>query len=366
MEKLKFKYGTELTESVENGDFVAVNKGMSETDVITTASKFGSLYKGSKILGTTESDKLVTTKDVVVAGLSGTLGAGISNGDTIPAGTSLQDILLKLLSKELYPKAATKPSISLSGSSNSESTCLEIGSTYTLPAVSMNTNPGKFNADYSSPAQPSTGVTFSEKMITVTKTSGFEDANQVSGETITSGKATVSLGVNKITYKGTASYTAPTYLPKTNLGNETTKTGETAEEGSATFKAGTASDTVYTARTGVYPVYTNISGSTLSADASTKVTLQKSAEFIINNVPSEVASSQHFMFDFPATKSVASFKVKDLTGAFVDYAASYETLEEEITKTINNKPYQYKRLTTTGGFQGEGTYKITLNSTLDK
>lgn len=366
MEKLKFKYGTERTGSIESGDFVAINKGMAETDTETEASKFGSLYKGDKILGTTESDKLVVTSKIVVAGLSEKLGAGYSNGDEIPAGTSIQEILVKLLSKELYPSAAAKPSISLSGNSNSESTYLEIGSTYTLPAVSMNTNPGKFNASYSSPAQPATGVTFSEKNIEVAVNSGFKDANQTSGESILAGSAKISLGLNKITYSGSASYTAPTSQPKTNLGNDTTKTGESAAEGSATFKAGSATTSDVTARTGVYPVYSNISGGTLTSDATSKASLQKSVEFVFNNVPSEVVSGQHFMFDYPESKTVVSFKVKDLTGAFVDYAATYDTESTTVTKNINGTDYTYKRFVTTGALQGTGTYKITLNNTLDK
>lgn len=174
------------------------------------------------------------------------------------------------------------------------------------------------------------------------------------------------MGLNKITYSGSASYTAPTSQPKTNLGNDTTKTGESAAEGSATFKAGSATTSAVTARTGVYPVYSNISGGTLTSDATSKASLQKSVEFVFNNVPSEVVSGQHFMFDYPESKTVVSFKVKDLTGAFVDYAATYDTESTTVTKNINGTDYTYKRFVTTGALQGTGTYKITLNNTLDK
>jgi hypothetical protein len=144
MDVLKFKFGTKLTESVQKGDFIAINKGIKEeNDSESLNSKLGSLYKGNKILGTTEADKLVTTEEITVAGLNGDLGAGIQNGKTIPAGTSLQEFLVMLLSKELNPGAATKPSISITGTSNMG--LKEIYSTVTIPAVSMSTNNGKFN-----------------------------------------------------------------------------------------------------------------------------------------------------------------------------------------------------------------------------
>ena len=63
-ESVKFKYGTTIEgKSPEAGDFVAINKGMSAGDEDAN-NKFGSLYRGKKILGTTEADKLVTTAKI--------------------------------------------------------------------------------------------------------------------------------------------------------------------------------------------------------------------------------------------------------------------------------------------------------------
>ena len=84
------------------------------------------------------------------------------------------------------------------------------------------------------------------------------------------------------------------------------------------------------------------------------------------NVPSEVASGIHFTFDYPATHSVTAFKIKDLTGNFVDYSATYESESETIIKVISEKEVSYKRFITTGKLQGEGTYKIILSKGLDK
>lgn len=220
-ESVKFKYGTTIEgKSPEAGDFVAINKGMSAGDKDAN-NKFGSLYRGKKILGTTEADKLVTTAKITVAGLSGNLGAGIANGDEIPAGTSLQEFLTMLLSKELNPGAATEPSISISG--NSGMGLKEIYSTVTVPAVSMSTNNGKFNNNgWTEPAQPAVeGVTWSAKTITPSAQTGFTGYTPSAGETIAQfTSAKIALGTNTVTYTASGTYTAPTNKPITNLGKE--------------------------------------------------------------------------------------------------------------------------------------------------
>lgn len=116
-EIVKFKYSNTLEDKVtESTDFVVINKGINESEE-TVESKFGSLYKGKKILGTTESDKLCLTEDIEVAGL-GTLGAGIKDGQVISRGTTLQEFLSMLLQKEIWPESLTvtnnKPTITFS------------------------------------------------------------------------------------------------------------------------------------------------------------------------------------------------------------------------------------------------------------
>lgn len=136
-ESVKFKYGTSIeNKQIKAGDFVAINKGMS-TEEENTDSKFGSMYKGSKIVGTTESDKLCLTDDIEVAGL-GTLGAGIKDGQVIYKGTSLQQFLFMLLQKEIYPESLTvtnnKPTLSFAPPAFTldQSGVVEVGTACTL------------------------------------------------------------------------------------------------------------------------------------------------------------------------------------------------------------------------------------------
>ena len=116
--------------------------------------------------------------------------------------------------------------------------------------------------------------------------------------------------------------------------------------------------------TGVYPVYVNISsGSFVNEPLKMSLTTGSTFEF---DVPSEVASGIHFTFDYPATHNITSFKIKDLSGNFVDYSATYEVEAETITKVIGGENVSYKRVITTGALQGVGTYKITLSKGLDR
>lgn len=271
MGEVKFKHGnsdsykTLLTSGVDDDTLYFVSQMIeSENDV----DFGGTIYKGNDALGTTCADHLKTTADITVAGLSGQLGAGIANGDTIPAGTSLQEILVKLLSKELYPNAATKPSINIDGEKSFG--LVEVGSTVTIPAVSMTKSVGKFNASYTSPTQPTPEITWSNEKMTAS-VSGFGGVTIAAGTTsLAEVEATVALGSNTVTYTASANYSAPSNSPKTNLGNNTTKTGEDKADGTATWTAGTASKTnIKTTATGVYPIYTNgVEASTTDADAA--------------------------------------------------------------------------------------------------
>jgi predicted nucleotidyltransferase len=95
-----------------------------------------------------------------------------------------------------------------------------------------------------------------------------------------------------------------------------------------------------------------------------QLTASNVIEFV--DVPSEVDSKIHFTFDYPATHTVTSFEIKDLTGKFVKYDATYNSESESVTKVIGGENISYKRFITTGKLQGEGTYKITLSKGLDE
>lgn len=322
----------------------------------------GSIYKGDKILGTTIADKLVTTTAITVAGLpEDSPFANIANGKTYEAGTDIATILKDLLSKEINPGVATRPSITTKAASNANLGIKEVYSSVVIPAISTTTNVGRFNSAWSGePKQPAVeGVTFSNITITPSSQVGFNEYEPVAGESISQGSAKVALGSNMVRFTATGNYTAPTNKPITNLSNEYSGSD-------ATFTEGTATHYINVTSTGVYPIFTNISGTTYTDGVNTKVGLQTSATFTFAKAPSEVAAGKHFMIDYPATKTVSAFKVKDLTGAFVNYAGSYNAEVSTENKDINGTMVPYKRFAITGAFQGEGDYQIVFNSTMDK
>lgn len=357
-ESVKFKYGTTIEgKSPETGDFVAINKGMSAGDEDAN-NKFGSLYRGKKILGTTEADKLVTTAKITVAGLSGNLGAGIANGDEIPAGTSLQEFLTMLLSKELNPGAATKPSINISGPKSLG--LKEVYSTVTVPAVSMSTNNGKFNNNgWTDPAQPSVeGINWDTKTITPSAQTGFTDYVPVAGESIAEfTTAKVVLGTNTVTYTATGNYSAPSNKPITNLGNEYSGS-------EATWVAGSASRQGTTTVTGVYPVFTN-NESTLTAQANTKLALTEGPDFEVS-FNSELAAGQFVMVAIPDGFTVSKVEAYNtMANKYETYGGQSKFAAEESKRDINGTQVQYQLWTRQGDNKNDAIkYRFTLSKKL--
>ena len=205
----------------------------------------------------TETSKVIasntnarTVGDITIAG--GPINAtGIFEGNKIPKGTSVQEILTKLLCKEIFPDAATKPTITVTAS-GAPSGLHEINSKVTIPAFTTSTNAGHFNpSPNGTHTQPVTGSNFSNIKFTTTK-SGFTNYKIAADVTTIAQQTgiTVSEGTNSVTCNVTGNYTKPTGIPVTNLGNQAT--GATY-----TFTAGTATNSTKVSVTGVYPIYSN-------------------------------------------------------------------------------------------------------------
>ena len=168
---------------------------------------------------------------------------------------------------------------------------------------------------------------------------------------------------NIIEYTFSKSYTAPSNMPITNQSHPTQSTTKISTDGSdisAIWAASSVTKTAKVTATGVYPCFTNISGGTLIDSAETKCSLTAGNEIIVSNVPSENVAQKHFKFAFPADRTV-QFKIRDLSGNYVDFSATYST------ETISNfyKDTDYKVLYTTGDLLGVNTYKFIFNKNLN-
>ena len=340
---------------------------------------------------------------ITVAGLSGSIG-NVSNGKTYTTDNTVEDVLRDLLCKEIYPDVSlstTNPTLSFGGlkgatASNHES-IMEVGSILNLNPVTVGTasisngsrmgtgfaygyssaNDGKKDADGNPPAiSASTSLvgsyilteTYSPTSIGTVRTSVSSEKNE--DVKFAAGSVVIGLGENKISFEATSpsgSYSHPEYpeyYAVSNLGN-TNKDKKLSKSSVVNKTLNSIKSTASISVTGVYPVYVNIdSGSLINETKKMQLTASNVIEFV--DVPSEVDSKIHFTFDYPATHTVTSFEIKDLTGKFVKYDAAYNSESESVTKVIGGENISYKRFITTGKLQGEGTYKITLSKGLDE
>ena len=366
-----------------------------------------------------ESGSKNLSADIKVAGI-GQLG-NIKDGDVYKIGHSIEDILRDLLSREEYPTVSlyTKPAtiefLGIKGGSDgiisNKSDLIKIddnvfltkiGSVLNLNSVTLNEatiskcyRVGQgFNWGYSKDndnskdgvgnPDPIDGTSnLTGDYILEEKYEGLkegEERKKVSSETLADVKfdtnsVKIGLGENKITITATSrsgEYSHkeyPEYYGVSNLG----KTSEPTEE----YKKckleksdainGTVAAVVVPSKVkviGVYPVYVNIDSGSF-VNETKEMSLTNSSEILFEGIPAETKDLR-FTFDYPATHTVKSFKIKDVRGDFVDFAALYDKELEIGTKDVCGDKIKYKRLITRSQQGPDLTYKIILSKGLDE
>lgn len=421
---VNFKFGSTIEgKAIADNDLIVINESITD-DPKEGSEKYGSVYRGNKIVGTTKADSLYTTEPITIAG--GPLADFFEDayGGTIPAGTSLQDFISALACVELWPNPAATASYgtltsTLSAPSSTQSwsgsnKLVEYGSTIEVgkvtaanasanaPAltfsnfaygfatttgkhtVSKNTNPSKVDATVTT-ATTDVEYTLSRTYSDNVGRPADHSADSVKGangsglsfaaENVTAGLGAntvkFTLSVNKQIHSATVAAPA-VYYALSNLGNtDKDNVSQQKVDKTTTYTytpnpaiPASASSSTYTV-TGVWPVYSNIKSGAFIADATTRYTLQTSNVFEFIGTPTEVGSANNFMFDYPATHTVSKFEMKDPSGNWVAFAGSYTAASEPFNKTVQGVERSYKRLTTAGG-NGSMKYRITLNKALDK
>jgi hypothetical protein len=115
MSEIKFKTGTTVQgKEVNVGDIIMVNNTMGSANSDSADDKLGSVYRGSKIVGTTKANELCLTSDIVVSNAVG----NIINGDELKKGMSVEDILTELLSAPVQYPSYTSASVSYGNITN--------------------------------------------------------------------------------------------------------------------------------------------------------------------------------------------------------------------------------------------------------
>ena len=309
---------------------------------------------GTDIKVTNGKIDVALSEDITVAGLNDTYGCGlIKNGNTIKKGTSLMDIMKLMLSKEINPAAATKPSISIS-KAGPASGLHEIGENVSVGTATISKTSGRFNNNgWASPTQPAATFSWSNEKMSSKLTNGAEGyAAQTDVASIAQGTAKTVKGTNKVTITASADYSAPTNKPITNL-------NKPYGGANATWVDGTATSSTTVTWTGVYPCFTNLGN--LGAEPTKKCTLQTGATFSFT-VPAHNAGNNDFRFAYPDGWTISSFKVKSLDGKYYEYAAEHSKNAGDLVKTIQGVDVTYHYLTVANG---ASDYQITLNKGLD-
>lgn len=208
---VNFKSGTTIEgKTINDNDFVAINRNMTgETD--TTEQKFGSTYKGSKIIGTTEADKLCITETFKVIGTTvGNLGANTE----ITKGTDIMTLLKRILQKTIDVKV-NAPTATLTASGDTQ---VEYGTVTGDTTFTVTLNQGSFTgAESGYSTTQAMDCKLSEVKVDG-NTATIAENGLTASYTVTGSAITATKSVS-----ATASATANTVVPKKNDGSNSTK-----------------------------------------------------------------------------------------------------------------------------------------------
>lgn len=202
---VNFKYGSTIEgKTVAENDLVVINEGLAD-GAESGSEKYGSVYKGTKIVGTTKADSLYITNAIPIAG--GPLEADLKTifpDGIIPEGTSMQDLFMALACEEKWPSAtysrsdvtsnfANLSAISVKNANNltvSSGSLQEIGTPLTVHTFSGS------DASYTAPKITYSGFTYgytTSPSNTGTKPTTIANPPTVTGTVTTSDTVKVSL-----------------------------------------------------------------------------------------------------------------------------------------------------------------------------
>lgn len=144
----------------------------------------------------------------------------------------------------------------------------------------------------------------------------------------------VELGKNTIRYTVKRDFISPSDLALFPV----SKLGEAYYGTEATWEHGTAETSRDTVITGVYPVYTNIVGNSLSSSANTMCAAEDTKTFYISYPKEDDNNKVQFLF--PAGRSVTAQVYNDISGKYENYTGGYDDTNE-IEKIIDGHPIKF-------------------------
>lgn len=266
--------------------------------------------------GNYDATNVYFKNDITLAGSYTAVGnvtksSNAATGTLAAAGKSLDQVMQSIFTKELYPATGSninKPTISLSGDSNTSG---EVGSSYTLPTVTVKVDDvGAYSYG------PATGIKFTAGSLTIAQGAVASSTNKKSNESDFVANSTMSLQATdsatlytdaekSYTFNASGSYTQGA-APKTNLGTELDTDDSTAEaiaQWTYRIPAGTATATARTIkRTGYRNMFCGgTTVATLDSATIRDFTAKK------NSKPTTEATALEFTAAGGSTKVVCAF-----------------------------------------------------------
>ncbi len=339
--EVKFKYGT-LTEY----DGVVADESTVESNIYFTTesagdSTIGTIYRGDEIMGTSAADKLFLPDEFTVTGTSAGL---LSDGTTIPAGTSIVELLKQMLQQEITPTSITAPTSTTTATISPTSTTTEVGSTITATVKSVYTD-AKF-ATYTDSNKVSTtstsmgttldgGYTISRKTPSV-----LELGTGIASGTTVSDTVSLTTEGAALVYTATANRTGANYTVMSNMGNTTDKT----------YASGTTSDDSPTCCTAYYRYYYGTL-ETADIDEVDQSSLSSLTNALLNATKTlgsgtGAGDGKMFVVAIPSTKTFTCFDGLALT---TDWVAEGKFSEKTLSYTIGDTTTEYTIYYMTGG-----------------
>lgn len=292
---------------------------------------------------------------------------------------------------DTYPTVATKPSVSLTITKSGIGSVYEVGTlmsnitsgSSTLTFAMKESTKGKFNSSYEEEVSPiysymnnsKLQINFDNSTKEQTFSSGTLPQTYTINETNTfTGGESISLGDNRVSATYSYGYTAPSNKPHTKLGVETTKTGSTASEGSATWTANSAAfiESSLNIR-GAYAFFTNISQTGSTSEDDISYTGTTSPKLLTAPTTKSLIDKKSITIKYPSTVNEAVtnyifavapvYKDKFAISKYNDVGHAYDgevKFEEIGTKAYNGQNwivYAIDALTETADCR----FKITFN-----
>ena len=245
MQNVQFRRGTKAQYDA------LLDKDENDLYIIGGNDEPVSMYVGSEMVQDVINDPIVVTSEF------GSYGTGT----TIEAGTTVAEILTKMLCKEMFP-TFTAPTASISYS-NAPSGNKFVGDSVTIPNLTLSMTSGSFNSQWN---QPTPIYNTSGENITSSLSTGFVGYTDgtVMGTSISSQTVTIAPGTNSLTINGSYDYESPSNNPVSNLNNECPDIKWTSGTATATQKTISC--------TGVYRIYSNAAVENPSKDGEQAVT----------------------------------------------------------------------------------------------